>query len=78
MYLFHFVIVSLDVFIPVTAAIKHYDSRAAELQGNKVTPSQLVHTLTKNPGRTVYMVPETLSDSHRFGPSLDVFSFGHL
>ncbi len=41
-------------------------------------PGQLAQTLTKTPGTTVYMPPEALSESHRYGPSLDVFSFGHL
>ena len=41
-------------------------------------PGQLVKTLSKLPGTLVYMPPEALSDSHRYGPSLDVFSFGHL
>ncbi len=41
-------------------------------------PAQLAQTLSKNPGTTVYMPPEALSESHRYGPSLDVFSFGHL
>ncbi len=40
--------------------------------------TQLAQTLSKNPGTTVYMPPEALSDSHRYGPSLDVFSFGHF
>ena len=41
-------------------------------------PTELAQTLSKNPGTTVYMPPEGLSESHRYGPSLDVFSFGHL
>ena len=41
-------------------------------------PTQLAQTLSKNPGTTVYMPPEALSESHRYGPSLDMFSFGHL
>ncbi len=41
-------------------------------------PTQLAQTLSKNPGTTMYMPPEALSESHRYGPSLDVFSFGHL
>ncbi len=41
-------------------------------------PTQLAQTLSKNPGTTVYMPPEALSENHRYGPSLDVFSFGHL
>ena len=41
-------------------------------------PGQLAMTLTQLPGTLVYMPPEALSDTHRYGPSLDVFSFGHL
>ena len=41
-------------------------------------PGQQVQTLTRSPGTTVYMPPEALSESHQYGPSLDVFSFGHL
>ncbi len=41
-------------------------------------PAQIAQTLSKNPGTTVYMPPEALGESHRYGPSLDVFSFGHL
>ena len=43
-----------------------------------IKPTQLSETLSKNPGTIVYMPPEALSESHRYGPSLDVFSFGHL
>ena len=41
-------------------------------------PGQLARTLSQLPGTLVYMPPEALSDTHRYGPSLDVFSFGHL
>lgn len=41
-------------------------------------PGQVAKTLSKLPGTLVYMPPEALSDTHRYGPSLDVFSFGHL
>ncbi len=41
-------------------------------------PRKLAQILTKTPGTTVYMPPEALSESHRYRPSLDVFSFGHL
>ncbi len=41
-------------------------------------PVKLAQTLAKNPRTTVYMPPEALSKSDRYGPSLDVFSFGHL
>lgn len=41
-------------------------------------PGQLVRTLSQLPGTLVYMPPEALSEAHRYGPSLDIFSFGHL
>ena len=41
-------------------------------------PGQLARTLSRLPGTLVYMPPEALSASSRYGPSLDVFSFGHL
>ena len=58
-----------------------FSAKIADLGNSRLvtlTPGQLVQTLTKNPGTTVYMAPEALSDNHRYGPSLDVFSFGHL
>jgi serine/threonine protein kinase len=44
-------------------------------------PGQLAKTLTSFPGTLVYTPPEALIEgsSHaRYGPSLDIFSFGHL
>ena len=41
-------------------------------------PGQLAQTLSQTPGTLVYMPPEALDASSRYGPSLDVFSFGHL
>ena len=41
-------------------------------------PGQLARTLSRLPGTLVYMPPEALSASSRYGPSLDIFSFGHL
>ena len=41
-------------------------------------PRQLAQTLSRYPGALVYMPPEALNASARYGPSLDVFSFGHL
>ena len=52
------------------------NSRFATLQ-----PGQLAKTLTSFPGTLVYMAPEALiegSNQARYGPSLDIFSFGHL
>ena len=39
---------------------------------------QMARTLSQLPGTLVYMPPEALDDRHRYGPSLDVFSYGHL
>ena len=41
-------------------------------------PGQLATTLSHLPGTLVYMPPEALNETHRYGPSLDIFSFGHL
>ena len=49
------------------------NSRIINLQ-----PGQLARTLSRLPGTMLYMPPEALEASSRYGPSLDVFSFGHL
>ena len=49
------------------------NSRIVNLQ-----PGQLARTFSRLPGTLVYMPPEALSASSRYGPSLDIFSFGHL
>ena len=41
-------------------------------------PGQLARTLTHLPGTLVYMAPEAFEEGSRYGPPLDVFSFGHL
>ena len=43
-----------------------------------IQPGKLVQTLSRFPGTLSYMPPEALDESSRYGPSLDVFSFGHL
>ena len=43
-----------------------------------IQPGQLAQTLSRNPGTGVYMPPEALTAAARYGPSLDIFSFGHL
>ena len=43
-----------------------------------IQPGQLAQTLSRNPGTLVYMPPEALTAAARYGPSLDIFSFGHL
>ena len=49
------------------------NSRIADMR-----PGQLARTLSRLPGTLVYMPPEALNETHRYGPSLDIFSFGHL
>ena len=41
-------------------------------------PGQLARTLTHLPGTMVYMPPEAFDEGSRYGPRLDIFSFGHL
>ena len=41
-------------------------------------PGQLARTLTRVPGTHVYMPPEAFDQHSRYGPQLDIFSFGHL
>ena len=43
-----------------------------------MAPGMSTKTLSRLPGTLVYMPPEALDDVHRYGPSLDIFSFGHL
>ena len=49
------------------------NSRIVNLQ-----PGQLAQMLSQNPGTLVYMPPEALTDTAHYGPSLDIFSFGHF
>ena len=49
------------------------NSRIVDMRGGRIA-----RTLSKLPGTLVYMPPEALDDTHRYGPSLDVFSYGHL
>ena len=44
-----------------------------------IRPDQLARTMTQGiPGTLVYMPPEVSDEEHKYGPSLDMFSFGHL
>ena len=49
------------------------NSRIVDMRGG-----QMARTLSKLPGTLVYMPPEARGDAHCYGPSLDIFSFGHL
>ena len=43
-----------------------------------MNPGQMARTLSRMPGTLDYMPPEALKDTCHYGPSLDIFSFGHL
>ena len=49
------------------------NSRIVNLQ-----PGELAQTLSRIPGTLSYMPPEAFEATAHYGPSLDVFSFGHL
>ena len=50
------------------------NSRMVDMQ-----PGQLARTMTQGvPGTAVYMPPEAFEVSPKYGPQLDMFSFGHL
>lgn len=42
------------------------------------SPANLADRASRCPGTLVYMPPEALTGKRGYGPSLDVFSFGHL
>ena len=44
----------------------------------EICPTATPKTLTSTPGTLEYMPPEALGRDVKYGPSLDVFSFGHL
>ena len=63
---------SKNVLLTSSLAAKITDlgnSRIVDMKGGQ---------LSKLPGTLVYMPPEAWDDAHRYGPSLDIFSFGHL
>ena len=67
---------SRNVLITIHLTAKITDMGNSSIVDMK--PGQVAKTLSKLPGTLVYMPPEALSDTHRYGPSLDIFSFGHL
>lgn len=44
----------------------------------EIYPTATPKTLTSTPGTLEYMPPEAMGRNVKYGPSLDVFSFGHL
>ena len=57
-------------------------AKIADLGNSRIAdipPGQLAQTMTQGiPGTLVYMPPEVSDEEHKYGPSLDMFSFGHL
>ena len=57
-------------------------AKIADLGNSRIAdipPGQLAQTMTRGiPGTLVYMPPEVSDEDHKYGPSLDMFSFGHL
>ena len=57
-------------------------AKIADLGNSRIAdipPGQLAQTMTQGiPGTLVYMPPEVSDKEHKYGPSLDMFSFGHL
>ena len=57
-------------------------AKIADLGNSRIAtirPGQLAQTMTQGiPGTLVYMPPEALGSTQRYGPPLDMFSFGHL
>ncbi len=41
-------------------------------------PGQMAKSLTRYPGTLAYMPPEAMDEKSSYGPSIDVFSLGHL
>ena len=50
-------------------------AKISDMGNSRIVPNRLAWTLSQQPGTLVYMPPEANS---RYGPPLDIFSFGHL
>ena len=56
-------------------------AKITDMGNSRITdmrPGKVARTMTAFPGTLVYMPPEALDNRHRYGASLDIFSFGHL
>lgn len=53
-------------------------AKITDMGNSRIVNPKLSKALTKVPGTFVYMAPEALDSGDSYGPSLDVFSFGHL
>ena len=53
-------------------------AKITDMGNSCIIDGQMARTLSALPGTLAYMPPEALDDSHCYGPSMDIFSFGHL
>lgn len=53
------------------------NAKISDLGNSRIVDLQPEY-LTQAPGTVVYMPPEALEEGASYGPSLDIFSFGHL
>ena len=53
-------------------------AKISDMGNSRIVDMRGGQTLSKLPGTLVYMPPEAWDDAHCYGPSLDIFSFGHL
>ena len=53
-------------------------AKISDMGNSCIIDGHIAMTLSKLPGTLVYMPPEAVDDTYRYGPSLDIFSFGHL
>ena len=53
-------------------------AKISDLGNARIVPGHLARTLTRLPGTMVYMPPEAFHEGSRYGPPLDIFSYGHL
>lgn len=74
-------IVHRDLTAKNVLLTSHVVAKITDLGNSRIVnlqPGQLAQTLSQNPGTLAYMPPEALTDIAHYGPSLDIFSFGHL
>ena len=53
-------------------------AKIADFGNSRIMTRSDHETMTNEPGTLAYMPPEAFEDHAHYGPSLDVFSFGHL